>query len=135
MGPCITDPIPSKPLCLCKLAMMKGTVWLCICCGQGIWIGTPWSAPLQNSRSFWNAGLRLHSTKMSAECRVKWSVTRHSKGLHSSPWIAQADDTTCSPQSRISTDMHVYFHSKRLGFQFIFSFYSNIEPCFKWRVD
>ena len=99
---------------------------------QGIWIGTPWSAPLQNSRSFWIAGLRLHSTKMSAECRVKWSVIWHSKGLHSSP---RFDHNNCSLHSRISTDIQVYFHSNRLGFQSIFSFYSKIDPSMEWRVD
>ena len=87
---------------------------------QGIWIGTPWSAPLQNSRSFWNAGLRLHSTKWSADCKLKWSVIWHSKRLHSSTGSVQVDNSTCRSQTMISTDVQVYFLSKRLGFLFLF---------------
>ena len=58
---------------------------------QGIWSGTPWSGSIQKSMAFWIAGLERHSNYWSADCKLMWSVTWHSKRLHSRCLSAQID--------------------------------------------
>ena len=58
---------------------------------QGIWSGTPWSGSIQKSMAFWIAGLERHSNYWSADCKLMWSVTWHSKRLHSRCLSTQID--------------------------------------------